>query len=232
MKQPIAVSGPKRGGTAAWMAIRRALRRSGSRAQRVTRPEVEGSALVLSGGSHVHPSLYGQDPSHPPRCYDRARDAFEIDLLQRHRAAGKRILAICRGMQLAVVAEGGTLIQDLAAVGGKRLRSTMFARREVRVDPKSRLAACLRTSSLKVNCLHSQGVAMVPEGMRACAWDDQGLVYAVESRNFIGVQWHPEYLPRHATHRRLFEWVAGVKSDAEVRSNVAQTPSTSVQSRR
>ncbi|MEL6208563.1 MAG: gamma-glutamyl-gamma-aminobutyrate hydrolase family protein, partial [Pseudomonadota bacterium] len=49
-----------------------------------------------------------------------------------------------------------------------------------------------------VNSLHTQSVDRLGEEMAAVAWDEAGVVQAVECsdgpRYVIGVQWHPEYL--------------------------------------
>jgi len=66
MKRPrIGVTGPDRGGFAAWFFIALALLRAGARPRRIrpARPlsisEVDG--LVLGGGVDIHPSVYGED---------------------------------------------------------------------------------------------------------------------------------------------------------------------------
>mgnify|MGYP003352804773 CR=1 FL=1 len=71
-------------------------------------------ALVLMGGSDVDPLLYGQQAS--PRVYGVSpqQDQFESALLRAAIAVELPVLAVCRGMQLANVVLGGTLVQHLA----------------------------------------------------------------------------------------------------------------------
>jgi putative glutamine amidotransferase len=62
----IAVTGPARGGTAAWWCIAALLRHAGARPIRIT-PENGGSldhaqGLVVTGGADVDPAAYGQTP--------------------------------------------------------------------------------------------------------------------------------------------------------------------------
>lgn len=62
----IGVTGPDRGGYAAWFMTRLALRRAGARPVRITpsRPldETELDGVVIGGGSDVEPLHYGEEP--------------------------------------------------------------------------------------------------------------------------------------------------------------------------
>ncbi len=69
MRPLIGVTGPDRGGTAAWWCTRLAIARAGGRARRITpgRPrDLAGlDALVIGGGADVDPGLYGEAPATP-----------------------------------------------------------------------------------------------------------------------------------------------------------------------
>ncbi|WP_161941636.1 gamma-glutamyl-gamma-aminobutyrate hydrolase family protein, partial [Streptococcus suis] len=69
--------------------------------------------LILSGGQHVDPSLYGQEKEIDSDDYLLARDEFELALIKEALRQGKPIFAVCRGMQLLNVALGGSLEQSL-----------------------------------------------------------------------------------------------------------------------
>ena len=61
---------------------------------------------------------------------------------------------------------------------------------------------------LRVNALHRHAVRAHGQGLRIAARDSHGVIQAIEGvgdRFVIGVQWHPEFLPLHATQRRLFD---------------------------
>ncbi|MFP4683877.1 MAG: gamma-glutamyl-gamma-aminobutyrate hydrolase family protein [Ectothiorhodospira sp.] len=62
----IGVTGPDRGGLAAWIMTARAIRRAGGRPVRITParrpPRGRLDGLVIGGGADVDPGLYGQDP--------------------------------------------------------------------------------------------------------------------------------------------------------------------------
>ncbi|HEX2781879.1 MAG TPA: gamma-glutamyl-gamma-aminobutyrate hydrolase family protein, partial [Gemmatimonadaceae bacterium] len=96
---------------------------------------VEG--IVLTGGEDVDPALYGAPRHHTVEEVQAARDAFELALVAAARAAGRPTLAICRGLQLANVALGGTLVQDLPSERPSSITHARSAEREDRVHEVS-----------------------------------------------------------------------------------------------
>ncbi|NJP31761.1 gamma-glutamyl-gamma-aminobutyrate hydrolase family protein [Micromonospora thermarum] len=154
--------------------------------------------LLLAGGPDVDPARYGQVPA--PRTDPRpARDAGELTLLTGALAADLPVLGVCRGMQLLVVAAGGTLHQHLPdVVGHDRHRPApgVYGAHPVRFAPGS-LAATVMAGIDRVNSYHHQAVAD-PGGLTVTGWSDDGVVEAVEDRHrpfLLGVQWHPEEEP-------------------------------------
>ncbi|HEU5056549.1 MAG TPA: gamma-glutamyl-gamma-aminobutyrate hydrolase family protein [Kofleriaceae bacterium] len=139
---------------------------------------------------------------------DPARDALELALIARAEEAGVPVLGICRGAQLLNIHAGGTLHQDLSGFYTERSnRWTVFPRKAIRVEPSSRLRATLGHTRCEVNSLHRQAVDAIGDGLAVVARDERGVVQGIEhsSRRFwIGVQWHPEYLPQVPEQRRLF----------------------------
>jgi len=71
-------------------------------------------ALVLMGGPDVDPSRYGQTASAHVYGVSPQQDEFEAALLHGAMTNGLPVLAVCRGMQLANVVLGGSLVQHLA----------------------------------------------------------------------------------------------------------------------
>ena len=215
-KPVVWVSGPDKGGTAAWLATRYAVRRSGGRAMRVTpsnrekirrktfrRTGVDAPhALIIGGGADIDPVRYEDlitdlknirttpDPREPkgqrwhtlvlgpfftllrwlfsagPISVDQARDDLEWQLLEDAIGAGIPVLGICRGAQLINVFHKGTLYQDLATYYRERPTiSTIYPRKEVRLDPQSRLFEILNGERIRVNSLHNQAVKDTGEGI-------------------------------------------------------------------
>ena len=108
----IGVTGPDGWYRVAWRCSVYALRRNHACALRLTPsrrtelPVLDG--LVIGGGDDVDPALYaGLDDG--TGSYDRARDRFEIDVLERALERDIPVLGICRGAQLVNVVLGGSL---------------------------------------------------------------------------------------------------------------------------
>ena len=164
--------------------------------------------IVLTGGEDVAPSRYGAAP-HPAveGVHDR-RDAFEIALVIAAREARRPTLAICRGIQVANVALGGTLVRDLpserpSAIAHARSDLRDHRVHEVSVVAGSHLAAALGATAVRVNSSHHQAIDRPGEGLSVTATAPDGVVEGAEWTSgdgwwLLGVQWHPEELVRTA----------------------------------
>ncbi|MFJ4378742.1 gamma-glutamyl-gamma-aminobutyrate hydrolase family protein [Streptomyces albidoflavus] len=147
--------------------------------------------LVVAGGPDVEPARYGaeRDPRTGPPA--RARDAWELALIDAALALGTPLLGICRGMQLLNVALGGTLVQHLDGHTGA---TGVFGSHLVKPVPGSRYAAVVPEESA-VPAYHHQCVAELGRGLAVSAQADDGTVEAIEPAGeqwVLGVQWHPE----------------------------------------
>jgi putative glutamine amidotransferase len=155
------------------------------------------SGLVLTGGEDVHPSHYGEAPHAKLEEPDQARDVVEFALYRAARARGLPVLAICRGIQLVNVAEGGTLYQDLASERPSAVKHVdPEGHHGLRVEPGSLLQRTVGDPA-RVNSRHHQAVKLLAPSLRAVAWADDDVIEGVESRDagapwLLAVQWHPE----------------------------------------
>jgi putative glutamine amidotransferase len=161
------------------------------------------AGLILTGGEDVDPAHFGSAPHPALGAVNAARDAFELALV---RAAQKRrlpTLAICRGVQVANVALGGTLVQDIPSERPEALPHDGPGARGERVHTVqlrvgSRLATALGGTDATINSMHHQSVARVADGLVAVAHAPDGVVEGLEWAGddwwMTGVQWHPEEL--------------------------------------
>ena len=159
--------------------------------------------LVLTGGEDIDPRHYGLR-AHPALGDVHAgRDSFELALVRAAMARRLPTLAICRGIQIANVALGGTLVQDLPSEWPGALQHEGTWPRDqrvhgVRVEACSRLAKSLGAEKLTVNSFHHQAVASLAPGLIAVAHAPDGVIEGVEWTGddwwMLGVQWHPEEL--------------------------------------
>jgi putative glutamine amidotransferase len=163
--------------------------------------------LVLSGGTHVHPERYGQDPQVTAN-YDRKRDATDQSLLEQAEAIGIPVLGICRGAQFINVFHGGSLCQNVTPLRvNTRHRPLLLPLQTVRLVTHSRLEQAMRSPVIGANRIHSQAIKRLGRNLRVTAVDNDLFVQAIESTRgqwLTGIQWHPEYLLYHGGHRRIF----------------------------
>ena len=160
--------------------------------------------LLLSGGHDVDPALYGQELL--PCCgpLSPAKDRAELALLERFLRLDKPVLALCRGMQLLNVYLGGTLYQDLDTQFPTRVTHRQqppydLPVHAVSVRPGGLLYRIVGREQLAVNSYHHQAVRDTASPLSVQARAPDGIVEAVAlpgARFVLGVQWHPEAMPR------------------------------------
>lgn len=158
--------------------------------------------VLLTGGEDVGPALYGADPHPATENAHRERDRAELLLLAAARESQLPTLAICRGLQLANVALGGTLVQDIPTQRPGPVDHAPPGRREQRthtihLETDSRLAAAIGASVISVNSSHHQALDRVAPGLSVSATAPDGIVEGAEWSGewwLLGVQWHPEEL--------------------------------------
>ncbi len=263
----IGITGPDRGGTAAWLFTALGVRLAGGKPVRITpsRPRTADGlqGLIIGGGADVDPDTYQQAHvldeylrqtiRHPRKRFfqkigrftrwlyypalfflrkllsrgkawtlDPDRDHLEFQLIDQAVKKNLPLLGICRGSQLVNVYFRGTLYQDIGAFYCEEPNpSSLFPVKKVTIAPGSKLATTLGTEQLRVNALHHQAVKDPGKGIAIVAREANQVVQAIESTGehfVIGVQWHPEYLPQHREHRRLFQ--ALVRHARQVQSQI------------
>ncbi|HVV44898.1 MAG TPA: gamma-glutamyl-gamma-aminobutyrate hydrolase family protein, partial [Bryobacteraceae bacterium] len=128
--------------------------------------------LLLMGGTDVNPALYGETPHGEASAPDDARDRLECDLIQQALDRDIPLLAICRGIQILNVQQGGTLIQHLRTSDRHRVRNGEpgLPAHPVEVAADSRLAAIGgEPLTWNVNSRHHQAIGRVGEALHVSA---------------------------------------------------------------
>ncbi len=164
------------------------------------------NGIVLTGGQDVHPRYYnkmeymdfykGTIPD-----IDEKRDAFEFSVLEYTQKNKLPVLGICRGLQLANVFFGGTLLLDIPAMvkrNHSKIREGEDRYHTIAVTPGSALFKIAGTDTGVVNSAHHQSALMVAEDLTVTAVSEDGIIEALERQDFYThsylmlVQWHPE----------------------------------------
>jgi len=164
--------------------------------------------LVLTGGTDVDPIFYKEEPAPETQPPDRKRDEMELSLLQQALSVDLPVLAICRGMQLFNVAQGGALVQHLGEGSPHtRGRDVDHAHSIITVEG-TQLSRILGPGEHVVNSRHHQAVDpdRIGNGLIVSAKSPDGVIEGLEmpaQRFAIAVQWHPEDLFRQDA--RLFQ---------------------------
>lgn len=181
--------------------------------ERVRREDLDG--ILFSGGEDVDPNLYGEQVKYPSVKINRARDDFEMALLDRGIRLSLPILAICRGIQMVNVRFGGTLYQDLRSDTAlerdhKQQGSRSAPTHSVTVTEPDSLLHGIFTGMCQVNSLHHQAIKRLGRGLKVTAHSEDELDEAVELATeypfFLAVQWHPEEMfSEHPEQRKIFE---------------------------
>lgn len=230
MSRPvIGVTTSRRSGWRIFPLVAFNVRRAGGRAVRwgAGRPadlaDVDG--IIIGGGDDISPDLYDGRVVTSARL-DPERDELEHDLVVAALEGNVPVLGICRGAQMLNVALGGNLHADAYGVYESSDRVwTILPRKQLRLEPDSRLARIAGPEEMVVNALHSQAVDRCGDGVVVCARDTGGMVQAIERVRdpfALGVQWHPEHLFYARRQRAIFRaLVNAARAYRESRSQVA-----------
>ena len=162
--------------------------------------------LFTGSPSNVEPHHYSGSPSEPGTLHDPARDATTLPLIRKAVEAGIPVLGLCRGFQEMNVAFGGTLHQKVHQVEGysdhredysQPLEVQYGPAHEVILEQGGLLRAMAGSDRIRVNSLHSQGIAKLGPHLAVEARAPDGLVEAFHvtgaARFAVAVQWHPEW---------------------------------------
>ncbi len=179
--------------------------------------------FLFTGGDDVHPRFYKERPLEGAklRLASDRRVKFEMKLFRAAVQARKPVLAVCYGAQLANVALGGTLYQDIglqlpkatkhgASRTGEKVFHSVSIFEGTKLCGVLDLASCCRrgTCSIKVRSAHHQSIKNPGKGLRLAAVSPDGVNEALESRGksfLVAVQWHPEKMLSDPATKKLFQ---------------------------
>lgn len=145
-------------------------------------------ALLLTGGGNIHPYFYGENALDLD-FYDTLCDISEFYLLNKFIKDGKRVVGVCKGMQIINVYFGGT-ITNLNSEE-KNLHYSFkgdISHKIVLNDNKS----------VMVNSQHKQKIDRLGDNLIIKARSLDGVIECImhDYLKIIGVQFHPERLDK------------------------------------
>ncbi|MBO4672018.1 MAG: gamma-glutamyl-gamma-aminobutyrate hydrolase family protein [Bacteroidales bacterium] len=168
--------------------------------------------IVFSGGEDVDPAWYGEEVWNETVEVDAVRDSSDVLLARAALAAGKPVLAICRGSQLLNVVLGGSLFQDIPSQLPSNIGHSGTVHK-IGLSGESFLSRIYGPDSLLVNSFHHQAVKNPAPGITVIARSSDGIVEAWETDHIWAVQFHPEKLLRSGDSRWLalfHEFIASI----------------------
>lgn len=148
--------------------------------------------ICMPGGADMDPQLYGQRRAAETEEPVAHQDTFDMAVLAVALDLRIPTLAICRGMQILNVIQGGDLIQHLPPSGVDH-RNAIHG---VEVAADSRLLGVVGRTRIAVSSYHHQAVGVIGRNLRVVGTADDGCVEALEHTGgtLLAVQWHPEDL--------------------------------------
>lgn len=162
--------------------------------------------VVFSGGGDIEAHRFGQENHETAGGFDEERDTFEIQLMEKAFARDLPILAICRGVQVMNVQQGGNLHQDIhsntdskkehAQRNQKAGEHDVFDEIEI-PEGDNPVSQALGAGTKAINSFHHQSLNEVANTLEVVAKSDDGIIEAVYAPNqqfAVGTQWHPERL--------------------------------------
>lgn len=160
-------------------------------------------ALLLTGGADIDPRYMDEEPDYSLlHTINPKRDEQELLLTLFAVERNLPVLGICRGVQTIAAALGGKVHQDIYAAMGAGLLAhdqepvgRHIATHSVNIAAGSMLERVFGCNVLNVNSFHHQAVSLPPDGFAVSATSADNVIEAIEAvdgRNIIGVQWHPE----------------------------------------
>ncbi len=146
----------------------------------------EQDALLLTGGGNIHPYFYGENPSEFD-VYDTYTDICEFYLLNKFIKENKRVVGICKGMQLINVYFGG----NLSFLNNEEIKNHYTFNKDI-----SHEIILNDNSKISVNSAHKQKINKLGENLQVEGLSSDGVIECITHKTLkvIGAQFHPERL--------------------------------------
>ncbi len=171
---------------------------------------INADLIIFSGGADVHPSRYGSDRESDWTNTERDKLEFSVfSAIINGKLKTKKVLGICRGLQLMNVGMGGSLIFDIRESFGIPHKPV----HPITWSVPSALSELLPV----VNSMHHQGIQYVGDSRQGTILANEPNTRVIEaiiwSDKYLAFQFHPEFFPdgelKDSVGRLLLEWIGG-----------------------
>ena len=157
----------------------------------------EVDALLITGGLDIDPKMYGEEPEGEVELETPERVERDAACIKLAKESGMPVLAICYGMQILNVVEGGTLYQDMGPdiVPYHRESGKHYIEHDVAIEPGTFLEEILGAQRITVRSSHHQSIKKPGNGFVVSARCARGeIIEAIDREGAfcLGVQWQPE----------------------------------------
>lgn len=151
--------------------------------------------LLLCGGGDVNPTFYS---SYVYNCHNvnTYRDVIELSTIERFVCCGKRIIGICRGLQILNVYFGGTLenVPRQENLSQTVLHSSLTGKDEKHLAYTHPYFCNSLNKTVAVNSAHKQRIQKLAQSFLPVFTAPDGTIEGIASKNLpvVAFQFHPE----------------------------------------
>jgi putative glutamine amidotransferase len=170
--------------------------------------------VLFSGGGDIDNKYFGGDEHEKIYGIDNERDRTELFLMEQVVDQNIPFLSICRGLQIMNVSFGGTLYTHILDKKDGALDHSFneefdanHISHSVHLVEGSMIRKIIGKSDISVNSLHHQGIQYASADLKISAVSTDNLIEGLELEDHpfgIGVQWHPEWMPKDEDQQKLF----------------------------
>jgi putative glutamine amidotransferase len=153
-------------------------------------------ALLIIGGDDID-AYYFHQKLHPQAQLEVSFiETMDFALVQQFYHAHKKIIGICRGIQVINVFFKGDLYQDIASQPINHRKN-----HQIHIQQNTFLAKYF-PCHITVNSYHHQSLKNVSPLFQINALSDDGVIEGIENEHVLAVQWHPERMNKQ--HQDIF----------------------------
>lgn len=189
-------------------------------------PDKNIDLLIFPGGADINPARYGHKDNFKGSYQDK-RDEFELKVFNKAMTTdnyAKKVLGICRGMQLINVGMGGTLIQDIEARFGEPHQFS----HSLRINNESIFDENLKiVNSLHHQAIQTTGGCYLNPCLLSVEPNTRTSEMVLWGNSVLGMQFHPEYFKgsllghKKAIASKIIAWV---NDEVEIKTSSTAKP--------